>query len=357
IPAQGVFDMEEIQSGMALRAKFETSQGIFVPLQELGIPASVEAGIQASGNASSANTLKSYMVSFIQPMYTISVLTNHDQFFQAANAFSSQTASGYVESVTYGRRVNIIISSSSNINRVKAALSAALSADISATEAADIEVGSKASGETSVSLRNVAASFHARIYGGEGVYANAVFSDIVEFRDAFRTYINSASASRFSERTGALPLHYTIRRISDNGLLTVRSTGSFDDLISCSTAKYKVEVLYEGFSVNKVVEVGFDDEEDIYGVLKLASISTNGRSSTKDLLLKSIPKSSAISKKTGGRDDDDVLKVAMSNVTSDEVVGSILSFSQTMRDWEPAGEPAYKENSSAELKFNLSDKR
>jgi hypothetical protein len=354
IPAAGVLDMTEIKSSMMLKAKFETSQGIFLPLQEFGIPAELTAGFQASGNASSTTRQSHYLVTFIQPMYTINVLTNHDQLFQTANVHSSQTNAGYVESVTYGRRVTIIISSSSNISRVKAAVSAALSAEINGTEAADIEVGSKVSGETSATLRNIAASFHAKIYGGEGEAANRVFSDIVDFRDAFRQYIRSPSASRFSASTGALPLHYTLRRISDNALLSVRSTGSFDELVSCNTSSYKVDILYEGFTVNKVIELGLDDQEDIYGKFMFQSISTNGRITPKNVTLKEISRNKAISKKAGGKDDDDIMVVAMTNVSPSDLAATILNFSQDMHDWEGVTSPTYTENSSAELKFNFS---
>ncbi|WEK37527.1 MAG: thiol-activated cytolysin family protein [Candidatus Pseudobacter hemicellulosilyticus] len=355
IPASGVFDMVEIKSTMMLKAKYETSQGIFLPLQEFGIPAEVTAGFAASGSVSTQTNRSHYLVSFIQPMYTINVLTNHDQLFQSPNAHTSLSNAGYVESVTYGRRVSIIISSSSSVTRVKAAISAALSAEINGLEGADIDVGTSSNGETSVSLKEVASSFHATIYGGEGDMANRIFSDIVAFRDAFRNYIRSSSAGTFSATTGAMPLHYTLRRISDNALLTVRSTGSFDELVSCNTSKYKVEVLYDGFTVNKVLEFPPDDMEDIYGKFTLASVSTNGRTTSKDLLLKNIPKDRAISKKAGGRDSDDVQVVAMNNVSRNDLVNSILNFSQAMYDWELATAPAYRENSSAELKFNLAD--
>ncbi|MCG2613870.1 thiol-activated cytolysin family protein [Terrimonas sp. NA20] len=355
IPAQGVLDMSEITSTAMLKAKFETSSGIFLPLQELGIPAEITAGFQGSGNTSNTTRKKVYMLNFIQPMYTLSVLTNHNQLFQSPNSHTGLTNAGYVESVTYGRRVVILISSTSSLSRVKAAMSAAISAEINGTEAADIEVGSKVSGETSASLREVATTFHAQIYGGEGRYANAIFSNILEFRDAFKQYINSSSASRFTANTTALPLHYTIRRISDDALLSVRSIGNYDELVSCNTSNFKVEIQYKGFTVNKVVELFPDSEEDIYGDFSLQSITTNGSTSSKNLKIKSISKSNAISKGANKTDDDDITVMAMNNISETNLKATTLNFSQDIHDWEPAHEPTYKPESSAELKFNFAN--
>ncbi len=353
IPAQGILDMSEVSSTTELKAKFETSSGIFLPLQELGIPAEITAGFQGSGDASSTARKKVYMLNLIQPMYTLNVLTNHNQLFQSANAHTSLTNAAYVESVTYGRRILIVVTSSATLARVKAAMSAAISAEINGTEGADIDLGTKVSGETSASLQEIATTFHARIYGGENQYANAIFSNIAAFRDAFRQYINSPSASRFTANTSALPLHYTIRRISDDALLSVRSVGNYDELISCNTSKYKVEVQYTGFTVNKVVEGPPDSEEDIYGTFKLSSVTTNGTTTSKNMLLKEIPKDRAISKGAGKKDEDDVTIVAMNNVSETNIRATTLNFYQKMHDWELMHEPAYREESSAELKFNF----
>ncbi len=357
IPAEGILDMVKINSSFELKARFETSQGIFLPLEEFGIPADITAGIEGDASSSNNVRLSYYMVNFIQPMYTINVLTNNNQLFQTANAHAAITDGAYVESVTYGRRLTIIIGSSSTETKIRAALSAALSASITGTEAAGVELGSEVSGETEATLRNVATKFHAKIYGGEGSFANRIFADIVAFKTALKNYISSPSAGVFSANTTALPLNYTLRRISDNSLLSVRSVGSFDDLVSCNTSKYNVEILWNGFTVNKVIEGPGDDKEDIYGTFHLKSVTTNGRERSRDVLIKSIPKNDAISKKAGESDDDDVIVSVLTDVSQDDLLATILNFSQGIFDWELVTAPAYKENNSSDLKFSLSDVR
>lgn len=356
IPAEGVLDLVEINSSIELKASLESSRGVFLPLEELGIPADITASMDFNASAQNSTQLSYYMLSFYQPMYTINVLTDNNQLFVDPNAFRNCTDAAYVESVTYGRRVVIIIGSTSTATRVKAALSAALSATITGTEAAGLTVGTENSAEADASLRSVASKFHAKVYGGEGTFANRMFSDIITFKNAFKAYMTSSSAGTFNAQTGALPLHYTLRRISDNALLSVRSVGSFDDLVGCNTATYKVEVLYKGFKVNTVVEAPFDDKEDIWGTLRVASANVNGTTRSINKTIKSISKDNAISKGAGSTDADDITVKVMEGLTTSQVTNTTLNFSESICDWEPLHNPNYQPNSSAELKFNLANK-
>lgn len=354
IPAEGILNIVRIGSTYEASAQFKTSQGIFLPLAEFGIPIDLNAGVRADGAANAAARLNFYMVHFYQPMYTLNLLTNNDALFQQANAHLSCANGAYVQSVTYGRRVVMIIGSIETEQRVTAAISAALSASVTGGEFAGVEVGSSVSGETAVSLRNIAQKFSAKIYGGEGSFGNALFSDIVNFRDAFRAYINSPSASVFRNSTGAVPLHYTLRRISDNSLLAVRSVGNFDELVSCNTSKYYVEVLWKGFRVDQVVEAPLDTKEDIYGTLKLASVSINGNTQNKNIIIKAIPVGKPISKGLGETDNDDVSVRVLTGLDKTSLLNCILTFDQAFYDFDLLTKPRYQENSSSQLVFNFS---
>jgi len=354
IPAEGVLDLVKINSSMELKVSLESSRGIFLPLEELGVPADISASIDASASAQTSTSLSYYMLSFYQPMYTINVLTDHNQLFADANAFSTCTDAAYVESVTYGRRIVILIGTTQTESRVKAALSASLSATITGTEAAGVRVGGSNSAETDATLRLVASKFHVKIYGGEGTFANKIFSDIITFKNAFKAYINSPSAGTFTAQTGAVPLHYTLRRISDNSLLSVRSVGSYDDLVGCNTSTYKVEVLYKGFKVNTVLEAPFDDKEDIWGSLSVPSANVNGTTTSVNKTIKSIAKDNAISVKAGSTDADDISVKVLDGLTTTQVTNTTLNFGESIFDWEPAHNPDYKPDASSELKFNLS---
>ena len=356
IPTDGVMDMVKINSSMELKASFESSRGIFLPLAELGIPLDISASMDASTSGQTSTALSYYMVNLYQPMYTINVLTNNDQLFADANAYKNCTDAAYVESVTYGRRVVIIIGSASSETSVKAALSASLGATITGTEAAGIRFGGDNSAQADATLRTVAVKFHAKVYGGDATLGNGIFGNILDFKTAFKRYITSRSAGTFSAQTAALPLHYTLRRISDDAVLSVRSVGSFDDLIGCNTSKYKVEVLYKGFKVNSVVEAPFDDKEDIWGSLKMANANVNGNNRSINMVIKSIAKDNAVSEKAGGTDGDDISVKVLDGLTTTQVTNTTLNFSESIFDWEPLHNPDYKPASSGELKFNLNSK-
>ena len=356
IPADGILNMIKINSVLELKASMETSRGVFLPLEELGIPADISASIEASASASSTTRLNFYMLNFYQPMYTLNLLTNNDQLFQQQGAHTSCAAGTYVESVTYGRRVFIIIGSTFSETRVRAALSAAMGATVTGGEAAGVRLGATQSVETSATLRAAAGKFFAKIYGGDAASANSVFSDIVNFKNSLGSFISSPSASTFGARTGALPLHYTLRRISDGSILSVRSVGNYDDLISCNTATYKVEVLWKGIKVDNVVEGFGDTKEDIWGNLKLATATINGSNRALNRVIKNISRDNAISIGAGSTDQDDVAVLVLEGLKSSEINSTILNFSEDVFDWEPLHNPAYTPTNSAELKFNLAEK-
>ena len=355
IPADGIFDMTEIQSTMQLKTQFETALGLFLPLEEFDIPLDITAGIEGSLNTGASARLKYYMVSFYQPLYTINVLTRPEFMFENQAAFQTCTDGAYVESVTYGRRLVMIVGSADTEVRIKAAVSEALGATVTATEAAGLRVGGSASGMSDAALRTIISRFHANIYGGEGRFANAIFGDIVNFKNGFREYITSASAGVFSARTGAVPLHYTLRRISDNALLAVRSVGNYNSIVDCTTGSYKVEVLWKGIKVNTVIEGPGDDKEDIWGNFKLKTATINGVNSPKDITIKSTDKNRAVSLRANQTDNDDVTVRVLDGMNLTDICNTTLNFSQAYFDWEPVHDPAYRENNSAELKFNLSN--
>ncbi|HTE24183.1 thiol-activated cytolysin family protein [Flavitalea sp.] len=353
-PAKVLGDITKLKSTIQLSASLSVRQGIFLPLEEFGIPADINAGL--SGNVSTANLLgmKYFMYNYFQPMYTIKVLTHHNELFEHAGDHKLCTQGAYVESVAYGRRILVIIGSMESENKIHAALSAALGATVTGGEFAGIELGSKFSGETDISLRNTASVFHAAVYGGEAGFGNRIFSDIVKFKESLANYIESPSASRLSDKTTAVPLHYVLRRISDNALLSVRSVGSYDELISTNVAKYKVEVHWKGVKVTKVLEGFGDNKEDIWGSLKVRSANINGTNKILDINIVSIKKGDPISLRANQTDSDNIKVKVLDGLTKQQVSNTILNFEQRFFDWEPLHTPEYDENNSNQLKFDLS---
>ena len=74
IPAMIGLSLTEVDSKFDFAANLETSQGVFFPLQEFGIPAEVNAGSAFSGNIDGSTKRKTYLLKFIQPMQNLKMI-------------------------------------------------------------------------------------------------------------------------------------------------------------------------------------------------------------------------------------------------------------------------------------------
>jgi hypothetical protein len=104
IPAMIGASLTEVDSKFDFAAELEASSGLFLPLEEFGVPAEVNAGAEFSGNVSGSNKKRTYLLKFIQPMFILS----HNEFnsaniFQDAAAAASKNNLVMINSVTYGR--------------------------------------------------------------------------------------------------------------------------------------------------------------------------------------------------------------------------------------------------------------
>ena len=110
IPSKGILEVTEIKSLINLSSELKFSSGIFLPLEELGIPADITAGLRLEGKNETNIDLHYYLVSFVQPLYTINLLTNPQGIFVNPAHSAANPRGAFVSDVTYGRRAIFIFS-------------------------------------------------------------------------------------------------------------------------------------------------------------------------------------------------------------------------------------------------------
>ena len=127
-----------------------------------------------------------------------------------------------------------------------------VSASVTGGEAAGVEVGVKGNGTISSQVRTGIKKFWGVLYGGNSSQTLTTYNDVTAFHQAFKNYLTSSSATTFGRNTGALPISFSLKRISDGAIIGVRSIGSFDEKVECNTNSFTVDVNFTGFTVNKV---------------------------------------------------------------------------------------------------------
>jgi hypothetical protein len=358
IPVNGVIKVTELKSELQYKASFEASAGIFLPLEELDIPLDVTAGLRASGSNQTNVNLRYFAVDFFQPLYTLSLLTYNSSLFINA-AHTAQNANGaYISDVTYGRRASFIFSSTNYSAVLNAFFEGGADIALTGGDFTGTELGVKEEGQVNTSVSASIQNFWGKIYGGSSAGSLAAYSNISAFHTAFKNYITSSTARKFSASTGALPLFYSLHRISDGAIIGVRSVGPFDEKVSCNTNSYTVDLNFKGFKVNKVDEglLLTDHEDDIYGSFGYKNRNTNTAISEEGKYqLFNKDKDHAISKGEGEEYlPGDAPHRIIQSINKTDLKNTILNFDEDIKDWELAITPKYDPQSGNDMQFKFS---
>jgi hypothetical protein len=360
IPTQGIIDITELKSDMDITTSMETSLGVFLPLEELGVPADVTLGFRGEMNGQTSARLKFFMVNFVQPMYNISVLTNPNALFVNPAAAANNASGAYISDVTYGRRAMFIFAAADYSYLMQQMFEGGESISITGGEAAGLEAGVKASGSLSLDVRNSVVKFWGMIQGGSGGSVLASYNDITTFHTEFKKFVASPTAATYSAQTREVPLSYSLRRISDGALIGTRSVGNFDEYTSCNTNTYDVEIDFKGFEVKKVVDGPFDNDDDIWGTIRYTGRNTNGQLySNGSAILFNVPNSSSISR---GSENNKIYshpsnpRKIIENMGKADLLSTILNFSEDVADtqYPLPYNPAYNPLNPSDLQFKMS---
>lgn len=336
------FSLTEITSTEHFTATLNYSAGLMLPLEEFGLPIDLSQGVKVNVSGSGDKKMHSYMVSFIQPMYAYSVKeVDMNRFFNRAGLASQHSTAGYVSSVIFGRMVLLTFQSTEDSATVDALISQRLGVSFTSGELANAKLGVNVDGTVKTNFTNKVKNFKAFVYGGDAATALKLTSNP---EDVY-AFIQNASAYTLSATSGALPIQYVINRVSDGRALGVRSTSSFS-MEDCLNPRFDVDVIYKGIKCNKVVEAPFDNEEDIFGSVKVA-----------DKTLFTIAENNALSIKAGDTKKADVDPVRVkSSQTINDIKNLKLTFAPNVKDWELLIKPKFEEKQQADLVFNLENK-
>lgn len=259
LPAMVGASITEVDSKFEFAAAIEASSGIFLPLEEFDIPAEVNAGAAFSGNVGVENKRHTYILKYIQPMF---ILAHNDisaaGIFQDPGAAASKTNAVMINSVTYGRMVFVRIVSEETGVKVKAAAEAKLG--IQLTEL-NIKAGHSFEGTGSTNFNTIVKEFKAVILGGGSGAANRVIAD----PNQLKNYLTDASANSLTLQTGAIPISFTMVRVSDYASVGIRSVADFKAINDCVLLN-EYDINIKNFGVKKVVDNPLaGNNEDLFG--------------------------------------------------------------------------------------------
>lgn len=342
IPPVFAFSLKEISSIEHFTASLNYSVGITLPLEEFGIPVDLSQGITGSGGISTEKKMHSYVVSFIQPMYAYSVNeVDMNRFFTTAGVAAQHSTAGFVSSVVYGRMALLTFQSSEDSASINLLLGARLGVSFTGGELANAKLGLAIDISAKNNFSNKIKNFKAFVYGGDAQSALRVTSNPGDIY----SFIQNTSAYSLSAATGALPVQYTVNRVSDGRSIGVRSTSSFS-IEDCINPKYDVTVKVTGIKCNKVVEFPTDDAEDIFGNCTIGNKT-----------LFNINEDAAVSIRQGKTAvlDGEKINVAPSK-SINELKNLRLAFAPNLKDWEMVTKPKYREKQPGDLIFNFDNK-
>jgi hypothetical protein len=342
IPAFILSKITEVSSEVELRAKLNMTVGVMVPLEEFGIPVEISNGISGGASVSGSRKLRTYIITYEQPMYDYTVKENdRNLFFSTPNSAAQHTNAVLVRSVIYGRRVLIVVKSQEDEATVSTTVRQRLGISLTGTELAGFTLGSKIDGSILTKFSQQIKSFTAMVQGGNPALANKVISD----PNAIKGYFEDPNAAILRANTGEVPIQYVLERVSADAVIGVRSTANFNAEF-CVEPTYKIEVIYKGIKCYKVVEAPFDDKEDVFG-----SASVNGKS------VVSIPENDAVSIKGGETKSDQKIININSNITLGQLIDYALTFSTNLKDWEPLHKPEFELDEPIEGKYIINNNR
>jgi len=263
IPAMAGLSLNEVDSKFDFAAQLDASSGLFFPLEEFDIPAEINAGGQFSGNIDGSTKRKTYLLKFIQPMFILSYPEfNANNVFQDPNAAASKGDLVFINSVTYGRMVFIKIVSEESAINIKSAVKAKLGVEL--TEL-NVKAGHSIEGSGSTSFSTVVKEFKAFVLGGNISGAGPAISD----PDQLKAYIDDPTAKTLSLNSRAVPISFTMVRLSDFLPLGIRSVANFQSIQDCQAIN-GYSVFVNKLSVSKVVDNPLTgNNEDLYGTISV----------------------------------------------------------------------------------------
>ncbi len=152
-----------------------------------------------------------------------------------------------------------------------------------------------------------------------------------------------------------MPLAYTLNSISNGQVIGIRSVGDFEEAEECSVNSYDVDVNFNGFTVNKVVEGRTDTEDDIFGRVTLKNYKVGTQNPiTIERVLFAKDDNQAISKKANQTYEAAENPYSfIKNMGSEKLLQTILNFSQTIKDLEALYKPEYKPLSERDLQYSF----
>lgn len=277
LPAMVGASITEVDSKFEFAAAIEASSGIFLPLEEFDIPAEVNAGAAFSGNVGVENKRHTYILKYIQPMF---ILAHNDisasSIFQDPNAAASKTNAVMINSVTYGRMVFVRIVSEETGVKVKAAAEAKLG--IQLTEL-NIKAGHNFEGTGSTNFNTIVKEFKAVILGGSSGAANRVITD----PNQLKNYLTDASANSLTSQTGAIPISFTLVRVSDYASVGIRSVADFKAIAGCVLLN-EYDINIKNFGIKKVVDNPVaGNNEDVFGSVTVKAFYKDAAGNTKSV--------------------------------------------------------------------------
>jgi hypothetical protein len=260
---------DDISARIELAAKLEASAGIFLPLEEFDLPLDVSLGEQLSGSVQANATLNFFLFKLVQPMFNISIQSpNPADWFVDPLAHKNLSDGVMVNSVTYGRMVYIMVSSFEPEVKVRNSVHAKLG--LTFTGESEIKLGDELNASDSLNFNAVINTFKAVIIGGNANAGNLVVTDVRQLKN----YITQPSAGTLTNATGALPIAYSLVRISDNSTVGIRSTASYEVLEDC-VPFLGYSVFIRNFSPSKVVDNPLTgNNEDIFGTITVSAFYT-----------------------------------------------------------------------------------
>lgn len=263
IPAMIGLSLTEVDSKFDFAAQLEASSGLFLPLEEFDIPAEINAGGAFSGNIGGSTKRKTYILKFIQPMFILA----HDELnsaniFQDPNAATSKTDLVLINSVTYGRMVFVKIVSEESALAIKSAVKAKLGVEL--TEL-NVKAGHSIEGSGNTSFSSVVKEFKAVVMGGNPAGGGTTLADPNELK----AYIDDPTAKTLTLNTRAVPISFTMVRLSDYASLGIRSLANFQAIQDCQAIN-GYSVFVNKLSVSKVVDNPLTgNNEDLYGTISV----------------------------------------------------------------------------------------
>jgi hypothetical protein len=347
IPQTLFVSTREVRSDIEARASLDAAVGILVPLAEFGIPLDISNRVQGSAEGRLERRVRTHVIQIEHPMYAYRMTENdRNALFTVPGEAAKHQNAAVVESVVFGRRLLIVVTSTLDAASAEAVVRQRLGVSFTGGELAGAALGSQLDARAEASFRQEILTFAARVFGGSSAYQNTTITD-PEFA---RQYLLDPSAQTLSRETREVPIAYSLQKLSaGNVMIGVRSLGNFNDE-NCVQPVYKVDVGVKGIKAYKVVEAPGDDKEDIFGS---ATVFRSGAPNTQRQRVISIPENQAISIRANETAGITERKMIADNVTLSQLREMFVEWAPDLYDWELLQKPQFRVRQPADLRIEM----